>query len=175
MLIAKLRGAMVVSTDVVDYRCDLARALGAHQVLNAHRGDVLEAILDLTHGCGADKAIECVEGDQDETVPEAVRCVREGGLVTVVGSFATNRATLPIVDLKFGEKTITGSQSMPEGYGPIFDLIRSESLDVTKLISHRMSLEEVGHGLELMHDKADGVVKVIIEPWRDYDRRSTAL
>ncbi len=118
----------------------------------------------MTRGRGVDKVIECVGSDQDETVPEAVQCVREGGLVVVVGSFAANRATLPIIDFKFNEKTITGSQSMPEGYGPIFDLILSGKLNVEQLISHRLPLEKAEHGLQLMDTKAEQVMKVVIEP-----------
>ncbi|MBL7202284.1 MAG: alcohol dehydrogenase catalytic domain-containing protein [Anaerolineae bacterium] len=164
MMLAKLRGATVISTDIVDYRCDLARGMGADLVLNAHRDNVREAALDLTSGRGVDKAIECVGGDQDETIPEAVACVRGGGLVVVVGSFAADRATLPVIDFKFSEKTVTGSQSMPEGYGPIFDLIRSGKLDLAQLVSHRLPLEEVDHGLKMMDTKAENVIKVVIEP-----------
>jgi L-gulonate 5-dehydrogenase len=166
MMLAKRRGATVISTDVVDYRCDLARAMGADRVLNAHRDDVHAATLDLSQGRGVDKVIECVGGDQDETVPQAVKCAREGGLVVVVGSFAANRATLPIVDFKFNEKTIAGSQGMPEGYGPIFDLILSGELDVQQLISHRLPLAQAEHGLHLMDAKAEQVLKVVLEPGR---------
>ena len=164
MMLSKLRGARVISTDIVDYRCDLARKMGADQVLNAHRDNVYEAVLDLTHGVGVDKVIECVGGDQDETIPQAVACVKKRGLVAVVGSFAANRATLPVVDFKFGEKTVLGSQSMPEGYGPIFDLVLAGVLDLKQLVSHRLPLEEVHHGLKLMDVKAEQVLKVVIEP-----------
>jgi threonine dehydrogenase-like Zn-dependent dehydrogenase len=164
MVLAKLRGATVISTDVVDYRCHLAREMGADRVLNAHRDDVCATALELSEGRGVDKVIECVGGDQDETVPEAVQCVRKGGLVVIVGSFAANRATLPIVDFKFSEKTITGSQGMPEGYGPIFELILSGELDVERLISHRLPLEQAEHGLQLMDAKTEQVVKVVLEP-----------
>ena len=164
MWLSKLRGATVISTDIVDYRCDVALEMGADRVLNAHRDNVYEAVLDLTEGRGADKVIECVGSDQDETLPEAVACVKKGGLVVVVGSFAANRATLPIIDFKFNEKTVAGSQSMPEGYGPIFDLIRSGKLDLKRLVTHRLPLEEVHHGLKLMDVKAENVLKVVIEP-----------
>jgi threonine dehydrogenase-like Zn-dependent dehydrogenase len=148
----------------VDYRCDMARKMGADLVLHAHRDRVLDAILDLTSGRGVDKVIECVGGDQDETIPEAVRCVKGGGLVAVVGSFAHDRATLPIIDFKFSEKTIAGSQGMPEGYGPIFDLILSGQVNLRQLVSHRLPLHEVGRGLELMDAKAEQVMKVVVEP-----------
>jgi L-gulonate 5-dehydrogenase len=164
MTLSKLRGATVISTDIVDYRCELAKELGADLVLNAHKDDVHGAVLDLTDGRGADKVIECVGSDQDETIPEAVTCVKPGGLVTVVGSFAANRATLPIIDFKFSEKEIIGSQSMPEGYGPIFDLILADKVDLMRLVSHRVPLAQAGYGLQLMDTKAEKVMKVVIEP-----------
>lgn len=164
MLLSRLRGATVLSTDIVDYRCELARELGANLALNAHHDDVEEAVLELTGGRGVDKVIECVGGDQDETLPQAVTCVSEGGLVVVVGSFAHNRATLPIIDFKFNEKMVIGSQGMPEGYEPVFALVRSGYLDLMRLVSHRMPLEELEHGLKLMDLKAEEVMKVVIEP-----------
>ncbi len=162
MQLARLRGADVMSTDIVPYRIDLARALGADLALNAHRDDVQQAVMDWTEGAGVDKVIECVGGDQDETLPQAVACVRERGLVTVVGSFAHNRATLPIIDFKFKEKSVIGSQSMPEGYEPIFDLLRSGQLDLLRLVSHRLPLAQLEHGLALMDAKAEKVMKVVI-------------
>ncbi len=164
MLLARLRGATVISTDIVDYRCQKARALGVDLALNDHVDDVLGTLMEMTGGQGVDKVIECVGSDQDETIPEAVRAVKRGGLVTVVGSFAQDRATLPIVDFKFKEKAVIGSQSMPEGYGPIFDLILSGHIDLNPLVSHRLPLEELGRGLQLMDTKDDAVLKVVIEP-----------
>ena len=119
---------------------------------------------DWTRGRGVDKVIECVGGDQDETIAEAVACVKDGGLVVVMGSIAVNRATLPAIDLKFNEKTITGSQSMPEGYGPIFELLLSGKVDLMALVSHRLPLAEAGRGLALMEAKSEQVMKVVLVP-----------
>jgi threonine dehydrogenase-like Zn-dependent dehydrogenase len=162
--LAKLRGATVISTDIVDYRIDAAQEWGADHAFNDHRKDVRAEIAELTQGRGVDKVIECVGSDQDETIPEAVECVKAGGLVVVVGSFAANRATLPIIDFKFGEKTIAGSQGMPEGYAPVFERILSGELPVEQLISHRLPLEQAEHGLNLMDTKAEQVLKVVLEP-----------
>ncbi len=162
MLLAKLGGARVFSTDVVGYRRELARELGADRVFDAHGEDVPAAVMELTRGRGVDKVIECVGGDQDETLPQAVGCVRSGGLVTVVGSFAHDRATLPIVDFKFGEKAVVGSQGMPEGYEPIFALLLERKLDLLRLVSHRLPLARLEDGLKLMDAKAERVMKVVI-------------
>ena len=164
MMLARLRGARVVSTDIVPYRCAFAEELGADLVLNAHRDDVLAAVRDLSGGRGADKVIECVGSDQDETLFQAVECVKPRGLVAVVGSFAKNRATLPIIDFKFSEKTVLGSQSMPEGYGPIFDLILAGRLNLDALVSHRLPVAEAERGLRLMDAKEEEVMKVVLEP-----------
>jgi threonine dehydrogenase-like Zn-dependent dehydrogenase len=164
MMLSKLRGAKVISLDIVDYRCDAARELGADLVLDAHRDDVRQAVNDLSQGRGVDKVIECVGGDQDETLPLAVACVKRSGLVTVVGSFAHDRATLPIIDFKFNEKTVIGSQGMPEGYGPIFQLIQAKKLNLLNLVSHRLPLAQAERGLKLMDAKAENVMKVVLEP-----------
>ena len=97
-------------------------------------------------------------------LPQAVKAVRPGGLVAVVGSFAADRATLPIIDFKFNEKRVVGSQGMPEGYAPVFDLIRAGDVDVKALITHRLPLEETERGLLLMDEKAEGVLKVVLLP-----------
>lgn len=164
MILSKQRGARVISTDIVDYRCQRARDLGADLTLNAHTDDVLAAVGDFTKGRGVDKVIECVGGDQDATLPQAVQAVRPGGLVAVVGSFANDRATVPIINLKFNEKTLLGSQGMPEGYTPVFEQIQSGALPAAALITHRLPLSEAGRGLHLLDTKAEEVMKVVLFP-----------
>ena len=164
MMLAKLKGARVISTDVVDYRVQKARTLGADLALNIRKEDLSAPIQDLTNGIGVDKVIECVGADQDETIPQAVEMVRDLGLVVVVGSFATNRATVPIIDFKFSEKSLIGSQGMPEGYATVFDLMSSGKLDVQPLISHRLPLHQAPHALDLMDRKAEEVIKVVLHP-----------
>ena len=166
MMIAKARGATVFSSDVVDYRLDLARELGVDRTFNAHTDNIAEIVVEITRGRMLDKVIECVGGDQDETLPEAVKCIRPGGLVVVVGSFAADRATVPIIDFKFNEKRIIGSQSMPEGYGPAVELLVAGEIQAKPLITHTVSLEEVEHALKLMDRKEGGIVKAVVTPSR---------
>jgi threonine dehydrogenase-like Zn-dependent dehydrogenase len=136
----------------------------ADLALNSRKEDVFSPIRDLTQGRGVDKVIECVGGDQDETLPQAVAAVKQGGLVTVVGSFAHNRATVPIIDFKFSEKSIIGSQGMPEGYDPVFALMAGGRLEVEPLITHRVPLDQAPHALDLMDRKAEEVMKVVLLP-----------
>ncbi|MBI3971208.1 MAG: alcohol dehydrogenase catalytic domain-containing protein [Chloroflexi bacterium] len=164
MLLAKRRGARVLATDVVDYRLDLAKRLGADVVVNPRRQDPVATARELSGGKGFDRVVECVGSDQDETLGQAVAMVKPKGLVVVVGSFAQNRATIPIVDFKFGEKELKGSQGAPEGYRPALDLVASGQIDVRPLITHLLPLPEAERGLRLMDEKAEGVIKVVLEP-----------
>jgi len=164
MVLGKLKGARVISTDIVDYRCRKARSLGADLALNTRKEDILPAIMDLTAGKGVDKVIECVGGDQDDTLPQAVVAVRPGGVIAVVGSFAADRATLPIINFKFNEKTVLGSQGMGAGYAPVFDLIRAGKFDAKTLITHRIGLEDTKRGLLMMDQKAEEVLKIVLFP-----------
>jgi len=164
MMHAKARGAVVVSSDPVAYRRVLAASLGADAVADPYADRVSEVVASLNHGAPADIVIECVGSSQDDTIPEAVRCVRDGGLVVVVGSFAADRATVPIIDFKFNEKRMIGSQSMPEGYGPTFELLVSERIVAKPLITHRFGLDGLSEALRLMDGKLDGIVKAIVAP-----------
>lgn len=57
-LSAKAMGAKVIAVDVVPERLNLARRLGADQVLNSRETDPVSAIRDLTGGAGASASLE---------------------------------------------------------------------------------------------------------------------
>jgi len=94
LMLCKLRGARVLNTDIADYRRRKALELGADFSLNPHTENIEKIVQEATAGKGVDKVIECVGGDQDDTLPQAVQCVRERGLVVVVGSLARDAATI---------------------------------------------------------------------------------
>lgn len=164
LMIARLRGARVLMVDLVDYRLEAAKEFGADVVVNPRHGDPVALSRRVTGGKGLDRAVECVGASQDVTLRQTVEMIKEKGLVVLVGSFAQNQATLPVVDFKFGEKELKGSQGAPEGYGPVLDLVTSGRLDVKPLITHRIPLADVERGLKLMEAKAEHVLKVVIEP-----------
>lgn len=164
MMHAKARGAMVFSTDIVDYRKSLAQKLGADYVFSGATDNLGDKIAEITKGHMMDKVIECVGSDQDSTLAQAVRCVKTGGLVVVVGSFARDCATIPIIDFKFSEKGIIGSQGMPEGYGPTIDLLIKKKIHAKPLITHTVLLEGVGKAFELLDAKEDDIVKALVMP-----------
>ena len=164
MMAAKLCGATVLSTDKLDYRLALARRLGADATVNVACEDPIPLVRQFTGRRGADIVIECVGGDQDETIAQACQMLRRGGRIVVVGSFARDAATVPIIKFKFGEMEMLGSQGFPEGYGPVLALLSSGKVDILPLMTHRVGLEGVPAAMEMLRRKDDGVVKVVINP-----------
>jgi threonine dehydrogenase-like Zn-dependent dehydrogenase len=65
-------------------RFELARALGAHHVIDIEQQDLLESVADITGGEMADLVIDCASGGT-ETVVSAIRLARKSGRVILGG------------------------------------------------------------------------------------------
>ena len=91
---AKAAGAdTVIGTDQRSEILDLAAKLGADVTINASKQDVVEAVMDLTHGQGVPIVIEAASGSPKmglsggSTVSEAVACVAKGGKILSIPHF----------------------------------------------------------------------------------------
>ncbi len=74
----------IIAVDVVPDKLKLAGQLGATHTVNSATEDVVARVQSLTGGLGADVAVEAVGLTQ--TVETAIRSVRKGGAVTLVGN-----------------------------------------------------------------------------------------
>lgn len=94
MQIARVSGAgRIISVDVREEACDMARQLGADHVINAAKEDVVTAIRDLTGGNGADITFECAGGSPKQglagvaSLMNAIDATRSGGTIVGVSWF----------------------------------------------------------------------------------------
>lgn len=145
-------------------RLEMARRYGATDViLPSAATDSVERILELTGGLGADYTFEAT-GNVD-VMRQAVEAARMGwGLCTVLG-VAGKGETLDIVPrlLITGRKVIGGSFGGAKGrtHVPKFvDMYLDGRLDLDGFVSHRLTLDEVNRGFELM-EAQDGIRSVI--------------
>jgi L-iditol 2-dehydrogenase len=69
--------------DLIDYKLDLAKRLGADATIHSGREDVSRRVKELTNGKGVDAVIEAV-GVQD-TLQKGLNVVKKGGEVTITG------------------------------------------------------------------------------------------
>ncbi len=159
----RLQGAeRIVCVDLSDDRLELARGQGATHTLEGGP-DAVQQILDLTDGFGADYTFEATGNVQ--VMRQAVESARMGwGLATVCG-VAGKGETLDIVP-RF---LITGRRVAGSSFGGVkgrdqvpqfVDQYLAGEIDVDPFVSHKLKLDDVNRGFELM-EAQDGIRSVI--------------
>lgn len=141
ILLAKLTGAHVIGVDAGQDR--LARALdwGADEVVDAADPDVAGRVHELTEG-GTDRAFEFT--GLVETLDTAVRCLRPGGRATVTGWDPAALRTVPMSRLVTDELELVGSSAPTvQDIGELLDLLADGRLDLSRSVSHRLTMDEV--------------------------------
>jgi S-(hydroxymethyl)glutathione dehydrogenase / alcohol dehydrogenase len=159
----RLQGAeRIVAIDLSEARLELAKGQGATDVLVGGPGAV-DRVLELTGGFGADYTFEAT--GSVAVMRQAVEAARMGwGLATMCG-VAGKGETLDVIPrlLITGRRVAGSSFGGLKGRDDVPALVerylRGE-LDVDPFVSHRISLDDVNHGFELM-EAQDGIRSVI--------------
>lgn len=160
--ILRARGCeRVIAVDVDSRRLSMASQLGAADGVDATSDDVLTAIARVTGPRGADHAFEVV--GRAETVDAAVRCVRKGGTVTLVGNLSPT-VPLALQSVVTREIALLGSCASSGEYPTCIDLMTRGAVDVGPLISATAPLEEGPAWFDRLHRGGAGLMKVILRP-----------
>ncbi|MFQ6130509.1 MAG: alcohol dehydrogenase catalytic domain-containing protein [Armatimonadota bacterium] len=159
-----LGAGRIIATDISEYRKEAAERLGADHVLDAGE-DVPGRVRDLNEGRLADRVIICAGALA--AAEQALECVDRGGVVLF---FAVPKPgeTVAIDFNPFWRDDISFMPSYaadPLDNATALELIRSRRVVVNDMITHRLSLDEIGEGFRLAGE-ADNCLKVIIEPNR---------
>jgi S-(hydroxymethyl)glutathione dehydrogenase/alcohol dehydrogenase len=159
----RLQGAArIVCVDLSEGRLELAVQHGATDTL-AGGPDAVERILEVTDGFGADYTFEAT--GNVAVMRQAVESARMGwGLCTVAG-VAGKGETLDIVPrfLITGRRVAGSSFGGVKGRDQVPQLVErwlAGEIDVESFLSHRLTLEDVNRGFELM-EAQDGIRSVI--------------
>jgi S-(hydroxymethyl)glutathione dehydrogenase/alcohol dehydrogenase len=159
----RLAGAgRIICLDLSDDRLARARHHGATDTLVGGDGGV-DAVLEMTGGFGADYTFEAT--GNVAVMRQAVEAARMGwGRCTVTG-VAGKGETLDIVP----RLLITGRRVAGSSFGGVkgrdqvpayVERALAGEIDVEALVDHRMGLDDVNRGFDLMHDQ-DGIRSVL--------------
>ena len=159
----RLQGAeRIICVDLSEERLALARNQGATDTW-VGGDDVVQRVLDETRGFGADYTFEATGLVQ--VMRQAVEAARMGwGLCTIAG-VAGKGETLDVVPryLITGRRLAGSSFGGVKGRDQVPQLVQRAldgEIDVAPFISHRLRLEDVNRGFELM-EAQDGIRSVI--------------
>jgi L-iditol 2-dehydrogenase len=153
-------GRLIV-VDIAAERLSLAAKVGATHCLNSGGGDPQKAIQDLTHGLGADTAFEAV--GLSATVDLALRCVRKGGAVTLIGNVAP-KVEFPLQVAVTRELTVYGSCASQGEYPACLDMLARGALDAAPLMSATAPLAEGATWFDRLYRQEPGLLKVVLQP-----------
>ncbi|WP_170324829.1 zinc-dependent alcohol dehydrogenase family protein [Ruegeria arenilitoris] len=161
LLLGKALGARVVVVDIADDKLAYAKSLGADAVVNAATSDAPEAVKEITGG-GAHVAIEAL-GIETTTVA-AVKSLRKLGRMVQIGMPAGQHSTmsLPMDVLYSGQLAVYGTRGMPSWrYPSLLSLISGGSVDISPLVTRKISLNQVSDELAAFdHPTPPGVAVV---------------
>ncbi len=161
--IAKAAGAaLVVATDTEPYRLELATRMGADLALDAADPATVERVREATGGDGVEVVLE-MSGAQ-AALDQALDFITRGGRISLLGIFGQP------IRLDLSNKVIEQGIRLHGVFGRrIYDtwertqaLLRSGSLDVTPIITHRFALADWERGFELIASRHAG--KVVLLP-----------
>ena len=164
--LARALGAgRIIATDMVDYRLDAARRLGADTAFSATE-DVPARLREANDGRLADLVIVCTGALP--ALNQALQSVERGGTVLFFAPTEPGVSLpVPINDVFFrNDVTLTTTYAgAPADLATALDMIGSGRVQVGQMISHRLGLAEAGLGFKLTAEAGDSL-KVIIQPQR---------
>ena len=163
---ARLMGATtIIGVDTLPGRMEVARQLGADNVIDFKAGDPVEQIMALTDGRGADVAIEAL-GTQG-TFESALRVLRPGGTLSSLGVYSSDlKIPLGAFSAGLGDNRIvtTLCPGGKERMRRLMEVCGSGRIDLKPLVTHRFKLDDIEDAYDLFANQRDGVLKVAITP-----------
>jgi S-(hydroxymethyl)glutathione dehydrogenase / alcohol dehydrogenase len=162
----RLQGAeRIICVDLSEDRLELARGQGATETMLGGE-DIAERILAATDGFGAEYTFEAT--GNVKVMRQAVESARMGwGLATVAGVAGKGETLDVIPRFLITGRRIAGSSfggvKGRDGVPKLVDLYLDGRIDVDPFVSHRIKLDDVNRGFELM-EAQDGIRSVIEFP-----------
>jgi Zn-dependent alcohol dehydrogenase len=161
---AKAAGATkIIAADLNPQKREVAKALGAHYVIDPSKENALQEVMDITGG-GVDVAVEFAGAIP--ALDFAFNAAKRGGTaVTAALPHPNARMSLSPVMLVGQEKSLKGSylgSCVPSRDIPAYiELYKSGRLAVEKLITHKLKLNEINEGFERLA-AGDAIRQVIV-------------
>jgi S-(hydroxymethyl)glutathione dehydrogenase/alcohol dehydrogenase len=162
---ARIAGAgRVIAVDLSPAKLETAQVCGATDVIDASQvDDPVNAVRELTGG-GVDYAFEAI--GRKETVEQVWKMARMGGTAVVIGMMPYGqKIEITGYEIFMLEKTLKGSMmgsnvfrvDMPR----YCDMYLDGRLKLDEMISHRLPLDQINDGYQLMRDGASN--RAVIE------------
>ncbi|AZB42698.1 glutathione-dependent formaldehyde dehydrogenase [Bacillus sp. FJAT-42376] len=181
---AAMAGAeRVIAVDHLDYRLNKAKKMNGVETFDfTSTKDAGSYLHEFTKG-GADVVIDCVGMDGKMSAMEKVgqklnlhggslgpiriasEAVRKFGTIQLTGVYGDSYNEFPLGDIFSRNITIKTGQAPVIHYMPrLFDMIQSNQLTPSEIVSHKISLDDAAHAYNIFNEHEDECVKVVLKP-----------
>lgn len=159
---ARLAGAVkVIAVGRSDYKLEIAKKIGADVCLKSDDPEVLEKIKNETDGMGPDVVVEAV--GVSTTYNLALMMCRKRGRVVALG-FTRPELNINIQQIIYKELDVFGSTGYADECETTLEYLRKGMVNIEDVITHRLPLEKIKEGFDLLCSRNSGAVKVILNP-----------
>ncbi len=140
--------------------------ISASHYCDGTKENVAKWILD--NSKGADVFFECV--GKNETLTQALECASSGGKVQIIGNPMGDMELKKEVYWKILRKQLTVLGTWNSSYTHektddwhyVLERLENGRIEPEKMITHKFLLEQLQEGFDLMHDKNEDYVKVMV-------------
>ena len=163
VMVARSRalGNIIVS-DVLSYKLELAKKLGASGVVNSRMESLSDGVEKLTQGKSVDAVIEAVGIQQ--TLQQAMAVIKRGGHVTITGLQEQNMQ-IDIMKLVTNEITIRGDYLYTSAdFKTSLNLIAKRAIPLRTLITHRFPLTDIAKAVDTITNIDEHHIKILLKP-----------
>ena len=152
----------ILCSDPASYNRKQALAFGAQCAVDPLSEDPVKAALDFTRGEGVDLCI--VAAGADRILDQASQMTRKGGEIGLV-AMITNPISFSCYSLVFREQRLFGSQIyQTRDFEDALEIVQTDP-SLSSFFTQRMPVEEVQTALEMLAEKKENIIKMILE-WK---------
>lgn len=173
----------VIAVDYIANRLEFAKQTNKTETFDFTSYDDMGEVLKETTKGGADVVIDCVGMDGKKSPLEfveqklklqggtlgpiqiATKAVKKCGTVQLTGVYGGNYNLFPLgaffsrnINIKMGQ---AHARTFME---PIYHQIARDEIKPSKIITHKLSLNEAAHGYNIFNKKEDNCIKVVLKP-----------
>ena len=166
MMACKAMGASkVYVVDIMEKRLEKAMELGATAVINSAKVDMVEEVMRLTGGKGADIVIETA--GTEITTRQAIYCTKKGATIVLVGYSKSGELTLPIslsLDKELTFKTVFRYRHI---YPIAIEAVADGRVNLKGIVTNIYDLDDAQQAMDDSINKKAEIVKGVIRINKD--------
>jgi threonine dehydrogenase-like Zn-dependent dehydrogenase len=182
-----LGASRVIAIDRFSERLSMAEEVGAETVNYTEVDSVVDTLREMTFGMGPDACIDAVgleahgtglyakyergkqmtmlQLDRPTVLRQVILACRKGGVVSLPGVYGGFIDKMPMGSA-FG-KGLTfkmGQTNVHKYLQPLLEFVKEKKIDLSRVITHRVSLQDAPDAYETFVHKEDNCIKVVMTP-----------